>query len=76
MKRRLFLRQTTLGTVAYTTFNKLLANERAPDKQKNPHGYNSVYRENTLRIAIDQQEGNPGAMKLIEEKPWILRKTL
>lgn len=71
MKRRSFLKQTTIGTAAFITFNRSLAYERSAGIQKNPEGEKAPSGdsgENPVRVAVVQQDGNPGEVETNRKK--------
>jgi predicted amidohydrolase len=64
MKRRSFLRQTSIGTVAFTSFNRFLPHDRSGPDQFNTDSNNIPFDETMVRIAVIQQDGNPGEVKV------------
>lgn len=68
MKRRSFLRQASIGTAALTTINPLWAYERLPVNQSNPDVNKTPSGENPVRIAVVQQDGNPGEVDINRRK--------
>ncbi len=60
MKRRSFLRQATIGTAAIGTFGRSMAKERAAGTQ---YHFDDAPGKGSLRIAVVQQNGNPGQVE-------------
>lgn len=68
MNRRSFLKQTATGTVAFTSFNNLLPNDRSEPDQLSSYRNNIPFDETMVRVAVIQQDGNPGEVKVNLEK--------
>lgn len=63
MRRRSFLRQATLVSAALTSCNRLFVQEAQAGIQSNHKGNRKFSDEGPLRVAVVQQNGNPGEVK-------------
>ena len=71
MKRRSFLRHATIGTGAFIASNKILTYERPAEIQKNikrEKAPSCDSSDNPIRIAVVQQDGNPGEVESNRKK--------
>jgi omega-amidase len=71
MKRRLFLRQATVGAVTLAAFSKPLAYAGSDGILKNTEREKILIDnpgENSVKVAVVQQEGNPGEVEINRNK--------
>jgi predicted amidohydrolase len=68
MKRRAFLKQAIVGTAAFTTFSRSLALDRSTGNQNDPEADKRLPGEKPVRIAVVQQDGNPGQVEANRKK--------
>ncbi len=71
MKRRSFLRQATVGTATLAVFNKTFTYAGSPGILKNTEREKTPFDnsdENPVKVAVVQQEGNPGEVETNRNK--------
>lgn len=68
MKRRSFLKQGTMGAVVLTPFKRLLPSDRPASIQDSPERGKAPFGEGSVRVAVVQQDGNPGGVEANRKK--------
>jgi predicted amidohydrolase len=63
MKRRSFFKQTAMGTIALSSMNLLKAANYEPLKNRNSRQSGSSNNEDYIKVAVVQQDGNPGQVE-------------
>lgn len=63
IKRRSFLKQATFASAALTSFNGLLTQEAKAGIQNHQEWENGPSDEDPVRVAVVQQDGNPGEVE-------------